>query len=81
MSTTEPKRNIILPHSITTKKPRGTASFNYSTLWLELNTEETKNKPSRDFNVSAIRIPALFIGIGTPKRRANVGVMSTCIPK
>lgn len=40
-----------------------------------------KIKPVKECNVSAIRTPALFLGIGTPNRRANVGAMSTWITK
>lgn len=34
-------------------------------------------RPVNDLETSAIRIPTLFFGIGTPNRRANVGARST----
>ena len=40
-----------------------------------------KNSPVKESKVSEIKIPTLFLGIGTPKRRASVGAMSAWIDK
>jgi len=47
--------------------------------FLQLREREREREPVNDSKVPEIRTPTLFLGIGTPNRRANVGVMSTWI--